>query len=174
MCADLNTAKVEIFHAALQFPDCQIGILHRQCANADKTVGKFSDAFGQIVIQKPRYIEGIIRLGPVAEHDRNSREYLNLYVLRIAFFHSLCRIPAVALDFAEELSIIAQHASPARLVMIEGNEPTVAEFLFPAWQILWQDMGVNGDSLQRHSSLPLASEAVSYRSSRPTLSLQSN
>ena len=53
----------------------------------------------------------------------------------VAFLHAHIRVPAVVLDFPEEL-IIFHHPCAAGLVMLQMDEPAIAELLAPARQVL--------------------------------------
>lgn len=63
-------------------------------------------------------------------------------MVMIAFFNALMWIPAVALNFAEEL-IIHHHLRPAILMMFQTNEAAVAEFFTPSGKLLGDNVSVD-------------------------------
>jgi hypothetical protein len=94
---------------------------------------------GDVVVEELAHLEGVLGLGPVAEHDRNGRQYLDVDVLVATFFDAGLRRPAIIFYLTEEFAVL-EHARTTRNVVIEVNEATIAKALAKVRDVLGQDV----------------------------------
>ena len=136
--SDLDADKPDLF-APFKLPDGQIGVLHRDGAQADEALRIPIYYARDVIIEEFRQVPSILRPCPVAEHHRNGGEHLHMHVMMIALLHAHLGIPNVAADLAKELTIL-HHARAAGLVMVQMDESPVTILRTEVGNVLRQDV----------------------------------
>ena len=103
---------------------------------------------GNVIVQPPREIERIMRLCPITEHHRDSREHLHRHFFSIHLFDAAFRVPNIIGDFAED-AVADHHSRATWFVMIEANEPWVAVLVVQIGPVSRENVSVQID-LQGH------------------------
>ena len=143
-CRDWYCACLHRGMGLVQHVDRQVRVLHRDRGQPHVVFGVVSHNLGQMVVQEPRQVGGILRLRPIGEHHRNGAHHLDLDARPAVFFDPLLGIPAVGRDFAEE-GVVTHHVGEAWPADLEVDEPSVAEFLGPLGHDSGQNVGVAVD-----------------------------
>jgi len=145
VAADLDAAEAERL-AAFQFLDGQVGMLHRQGAEANIALRMALHHTCEVIVQVAADFQRIAGFGPIAEHHRDGAQHLHIdrEGIMVAFLDAHLAVPAIVVDFAEEL-IVYHHPGAAGFVVFEPDEFAVAEFLAPAGQVFGDDVGMDID-----------------------------
>jgi Na+/glutamate symporter len=70
-----------------------------------------------MVVQELRYLQAILRFGPVTKHYGDSTQHLNMHPVVVALLYTAVAAPAVVFNLAEEF-IALHHPCAARLVVL--------------------------------------------------------
>src|SRR5215217_9620881 len=96
----------------------------------------------------------MLRLCPIGKHNRNGRENLHIYVIVIALFDSLLRIPAITFNLTKKF-VIHHHLGFAIGMVFQVNEATIAKLLTPSWHFLRDDVRMNVNLLHEGKDMKL-------------------
>src|SRR5262249_8936570 len=84
------------------------------------------DNLGNVIVQQSREIMAMLRLRPVAEHDRHRGQHLQIDAMPVAIFESPPRLPTVVLDLAKGFAVDHQAgASGAGMLQVHEAAVTV-------------------------------------------------
>jgi len=89
-----------------------------------------------MVVEELAHFEGVLGLGPIAEHNWNGRQYLDVDVLVATFFNAGLWRPTIIFYLAEEFAVF-HHARTTRNVVVKINETAIAKTLAKVRDVLW-------------------------------------
>ena len=106
----------------------QFCILHRHGSQPHIVFGMVARDLGQVVVQEPRQISGIIGFRPIREHHWDGADHLHLHPRFAIFLNALLGVPTIGGDFSEE-EVVSHHVGESRTRHLQMDESPVAEFL---------------------------------------------
>ena len=127
---------------SFQLLNGQLRILQRNGTQPVESIRVTRHHLRHVVVQKPRNLQVVLRLGPVVKEYRHGRQDLTMHPVHRAFAQPNLRIPAIVLNFPEK-AIVHHHPGTTGAVVVQGNKSAVAKSLSPRRESLRQNMGVN-------------------------------
>ena len=110
--ADLDAGKAQLPTQRSSSPPPAPAPAAARCPSPMKRAGCAATVSARLSLSSRDEVEGVRRLGPVAEHDRHGGEHLHVHAVAVALLESARRRPAVVSNFPEKLSV-HQHPGPA-------------------------------------------------------------
>ena len=110
--------------------DGPVRVLHRDRGQPHVVFGMVAHNLGQVVVQEPRQVGSILRLGPVGKHHGDGADHLDLHPGLSILLDALLGVPTIGGDFSEK-QVVPHHVGKPRAGHLQMDESPVAEFLRP-------------------------------------------
>lgn len=120
------------------------------------------DTLGNVLIDDAGDLERILGLCPVAEHDGDGREDLNIDLCAVEVVKPRGVVPAVAVDVPEMLAVEHHGGLAGVIAMLERDPPRVAELLLQVRPLAREDVRVEVN-LERAAPVPHVAVVVHMR-----------
>src|SRR5262245_33269840 len=104
----------------------------------------FAHHASDVIVEKPRQVVSVLRLGPVTAHHRHSGKHLHGDTVPVAILQTTARVPAVVFDLAEEFAV-DHHAGAAGTDVFHLHEAARAVAFTQVRPVAWQDVRVQID-----------------------------
>jgi hypothetical protein len=101
------------------------GRLQRHGADAGVMLRIIPAGFRHVVIQALVQFQSVVRLGPVAEHDRYGADHLHLDAEARVILDAHLRIPGFRPDFTEEFTVLV-NTVPVVIAVVDDRKALVA------------------------------------------------